>query len=150
MIKKRFVEVFLLPLILLISFGSLATAGVKSFTITSGPMGGDWYSIGGASGEMAKQAFPDAIVTVTTGGSLSNIAKVNVGKADLGLTMGKLYGEALAGTGAYAGKAKMENLRAIAFLANIPMSFFLVKEKSALNSIEEIKKKIYEIVYCDE
>ncbi|MFH2124979.1 MAG: TAXI family TRAP transporter solute-binding subunit [Pseudomonadota bacterium] len=117
-----------------------AQAEVKSFTITAGPMGGDWYSIGGAMGEMAKQSFPGAIVTVTTGGALANVAKVNAGKADVGLSMAKLYAEALAGKGKYQGK-KMENLRAVAFLAYIPMSYFLVKADNSLASIEEIKAK---------
>lgn len=124
----------------LLGVAPAAQAKVKSFTITSGPMGGDWYSIGGAMGEMAKEAFPGAIVTVTTGGSLSNIAKVNAGKADVGLSMAKLYGEALAGKGKYKGK-KYENLRAVAFLAPIPMSFFLVKADNPISSIEEIKAK---------
>lgn len=117
-----------------------AQAEVKSFTITAGPMGGDWYSIGGAMGEMAKQVFPGAVVTVTTGGALANVAKVDAGKADLGLSMAKLYAEALAGTGKYEGK-KLENLRAVAFLAYIPMSYFLVKADNPLVSIEEIKAK---------
>jgi uncharacterized protein len=118
-----------------------AMAQVKTFTITSGPMGGDWYSIGGAAGEMAKQIFPGAIVTVTTGGALENVAKVSAAKADVGLTMAKLYGEALSASGVYEGKTKMENLRAIAFLANIPMSYFLVKEDYSVGSIQEIKEK---------
>ena len=90
---------------------------------------------------MAKQIFPGAIVTVTTGGALENVAKVDAGKADVGLTMAKLYGEALSATGVYEGKSKMENLRAIAFLANIPMSFFLVRENYAAGSVQEIKDK---------
>jgi hypothetical protein len=80
-------------------------------------------------------------VTVTTGGAVENIAKVNMGKADVGLTMASLYAEALNGKGAYAEKGKMENLRAVAFLADIPMSFFLVKQESPIASIEEIKSK---------
>jgi len=113
-------------------------ADMKSFTVTSGPMGGDWYSIGGAMGEIAKQTFPGTIVTVTTGGALENLAKINAGKANVGLSMAKLYGEALAGKAKFEGK-KHENLRAVAFLAHIPMSFFLVKAESDLTSIEEIK-----------
>ncbi|MFH2131038.1 MAG: TAXI family TRAP transporter solute-binding subunit [bacterium] len=116
-------------------------ARVKTFTITSGPMGGGWYSIGGATGEMAKEAFAGAIVTVTPGGALSNVAKVNAGQADLGLTMARIYNEARTATGVYEGKKKMENLRAIAYLAPIPMSFVLVKQSNPLSSIEEIKEK---------
>ena len=115
-----------------------AQAKVKSFTVTAGPMGGDWYSIGGAMGEMAKQIYPGAVVTVTTGGALANVAKVNAGKADVGLSMAKLYAEALAGKGKYKGK-QMKNLRAVAFLAYIPMSYFLVKADNPLTSIEQIK-----------
>ncbi len=126
--------------LLLVGLPAASQGEMKSFTVTSGPMGGDWYSIGGAMGEMAKESFPGAIVTVVTGGSLSNIAKVNANKADVGLSMAKLYGEALAGKGKYEGK-QMENLRAVAFLAQIPMSFFLVKESNPLSSIEEIKEK---------
>lgn len=117
-----------------------AAAQPKTFTITSGPMGGGWYSIGGAVGEMAKEAFPGTIVTVTPGGSLSNVAKVNAGKADLGLTMARLYHEASTATGAYEGKKKMSNLRSVAYLAPIPMSFVLVKQNNPLKSIEDIKK----------
>lgn len=115
-------------------------AQTKSFTITSGPMGGDWYSIGGAMGEIAKKIFPGTVVTVTTGGAVANLAMVNTGKADVGLSMAKLYGEALTGKGEYEGK-RMPNLRAISFLANIPMSFFLVKADNPIQSIEEIKNK---------
>lgn len=133
--------VFLVGALILAGFTPQSAAQVKTFTVTSGPMGGDWYSIGGAIGEMAKQIYPGAIVTVTTGGALENVAKVNAGKADVGLTMAKLYGEALTATGEYDGKPKMENLRAIAFLANIPMSFFLVKEGYGAGSINEVKEK---------
>ncbi|RJR32691.1 MAG: TAXI family TRAP transporter solute-binding subunit [Desulfobacteraceae bacterium] len=116
-----------------------AQAQTSSFTISSGPMGGDWYSLGGALGEMAKEAMPGAVVTVTTGGAVENLPKVNGGQSDLGLTMAKLYHEALTGTESFASRGKQENVRAMAFLANIPMSFFLVKEGNPLASIEEIK-----------
>ena len=114
-------------------------AADKTLTITAGPMGGDWYSLGGALGEMAKEAMPGTVVTVTTGGAVENLPKINAGQADLGLSMAKLYHEALTGTESFAGRGKQENVRALAFLANIPMSFFLVKEGNPLASIEEIK-----------
>ena len=138
---KRLVGVYILVLgVALLGFAPAGQAQVKSFTFTAGPMGGDWYSIGGAVGEMAKQVFPGAIVTVTTGGALANISKVDAANSDMGLTMAKLYAEALAGKEKYAGK-KHENLRAVAFLANIPMSFFLVKADSPIKSIDQIKDK---------
>ena len=90
--------------------------GKLSLTISSGPIGGDWYSMGGAIGEMIKETFPGAIVTVTTGGALENISKIHAQKADIGFTMAKLYYEALRGIGAYEGKGKQEEIRAVAFL----------------------------------
>jgi TRAP transporter TAXI family solute receptor len=116
-----------------------AQAQVPAFSITSGPMGGDWYSLGGALGELAKEAMPGTVVTVTTGGAVENLPKINAGQSDLGLTMAKLYHEALTGTESFASRGKQENVQAMAFLANIPMSFFLVKEGNPLASIDEIK-----------
>jgi uncharacterized protein len=138
---KKMKAFYLLVLLAVFSAGTALSADVKTFNVTSGPMGGDWYSLGGAMGEMAKQIYPQAIVTVTTGGAVENIAKVSMGKADVGLTMASLYAEALSGKGAYAEKGKMENLRAVAFLADIPMSFFLVKQDNPITSIDEIKSK---------
>jgi len=127
--------------VLTLFFLGAASAADKTLTITSGPMGGDWYSIGGVLGEMAKEAMPGTVVTTTTGGAVENLPKVNTGQADLGLSMAKLYHEALTGTVSFAARGKQENVRALAFLANIPMSFFLVKEDNPLSSIEEIKTR---------
>jgi len=113
----------------------------KTLTVTSGPMGGDWYSLGGVLGELAKEAMPGTVVTTTTGGAVENLPKVNAGQADLGLTMAKLYHEAETGTVSFASRGRQENVRAVAFLANIPMSFFLVREDNPLSSIEELKAK---------
>ncbi len=131
--------VIVLSVIMTLCFIGTGLAADKTLTISSGPMGGDWYSLGGALGELAKEAVPGAVVTVTTGGAVENLPKINTGQSDLGLTMAKLYHEALTGTESFAARGKQENVRALAFLANIPMSFFLVKEGNPLASIDEIK-----------
>jgi len=128
-----------LAVIMTLCFLGTGLAADKTLTISSGPMGGDWYSLGGALGEMAKEVMPGTVVTVTTGGAVENLPKIHAGQADLGLSMAKLYHEALTGTESFAGRGKQENVRALAFLANIPMSFFLIKEGNPLASIEEIK-----------
>ncbi|OIP92052.1 MAG: hypothetical protein CO013_06225 [Syntrophobacterales bacterium CG_4_8_14_3_um_filter_58_8] len=128
-----------LAVIMTLCFLGTGLAADKTLTISSGPMGGDWYSLGGALGVMAKEVLPGTVVTVTTGGAVENLPKINAGQADLGLTMAKLYHEALTGTESFANRGKQENVRALAFLANIPMSFFLVKEGNPLASIEELK-----------
>lgn len=138
---KRKLALLLLTLASLALAAGPALAGPATFTVTSGPMGGDFYSLGGALGELVKGVLPGTVVTTTTGGSLENLPKVDAGQADLGLTMAKLYHEALTGAGAYAERGKEENVRAVAYLANIPMSFFLVKEGNPLASIDEFKAK---------
>jgi hypothetical protein len=116
-------------------------AGEKVFlTIASGPTGGDWYTMGGTIGELAKAAVPGATVTVTTGGAVGNLSVVDSGKADIGISMASLFNEARTGAGEFQGKPK-ENVRAMAYLANIFMSFFLVTDESPIRSIEEIREK---------
>lgn len=118
-----------------------AMAQMKFLTISSGPVGGSWYIFGGTLSDLIKNEFPAVKVTVTTGGSLSNPGKVSDGKADVGFTMDRLFYEARNGIGAFKGKKPHKNLMALAFLADIYMSVFLIKEDSPINSIQEIKEK---------
>jgi len=71
-----------LAAIMTLCFVGTGLAADKTLTISSGPMGGDWYSLGGALGEMAKEVMPGAVVTVTTGGAVENLPKINGGHAD--------------------------------------------------------------------
>jgi len=139
--KRSMQSVAWLAVILGLFLSGAALGADGTLTVTSGPMGGDWYTLGGVLGELAKEAMPGTVVTTTTGGAVENLPKVNAGQADLGLTMAKLYHEAATGTVSFASRGKQENVRAIAFLANIPMSFFLVREDNPLTSIEELKSK---------
>jgi hypothetical protein len=143
---RRFVMKRCLGCVVLCALGVILAAaplmaGEKVFlTIASGPTGGDWYTMGGTIGELAKSAVPGATVTVTTGGAVGNLSVVDAGKADIGLSMASLYNEARSGSGEFQGKAK-ENIRAMAYLANIFMSFLLVAEESPIRSIDEIREK---------
>ena len=119
----------------------VSAAELKSFTATGGPMGGDFYTLAGVVAEKAKTVLPGVTVSVSTGGAVENLPKMNMGKAEVGTTMAKLYGEALSSTGSYEGKPKMTNVKAMMYLTNIPMSFFLVREDSPIKSIAEIKEK---------
>ena len=103
-----------LAVIMTLCFLGTGLAADKTLTISAGPMGGDWYSLGGALGEMAKEAMPGTVVTVTTGGAVVNLPKINAGQGDLGLTMAKLYHEALTGTESFANRRKQENVRVLA------------------------------------
>ena len=138
--KRVAILVGSLFLVLILSI-TPAWAELKFLTISSGPIGGSWYIFGGTLSDLIKNELPDIKVTVTTGGSLSNPSKVNQGKADVGFTMDRLFYEARNGIGAFKGKGSHEKLTALAFLTNIYMSVFLVRENSPINSIQEIKDK---------
>ena len=115
-----------------------AAPDLKTFTITSGPLGGDFYALGGVIGEMAKSVMPGTTVTVNTGGSVENILKIDGGKADLGTSMTKLYMESLKGVEAFKGRKPVSNVSVLMYVAPMPMAFFLVKEDSPYKSIEDI------------
>lgn len=116
-------------------------AELKTFTVTSGPMGGDFYSVGGVVGELAKSVLPGVTVTVTTGGAVENLPKINAAKAEIGTSMTKLLDEAYKGKGFFEGKKPMPNLSSLMYLADIPQSFFLVREDFPANSLAEIRDK---------
>lgn len=118
-----------------------AGAEVKFIQITSGPVGGTYYILGGALADLLKDTNPGVKVTVTTGGSLANISKTQSGKADIGFTMNRLVYEARNNTGAYEGKGTHDNVLGLTYLCDIYMSLFLVSEDFPINSISDIKEK---------
>lgn len=113
-------------------------AELKTFTITSGPLGGDFYALGGVIGEAARSVMPGATVSVNTGGSVENLLKIDAGKADLGTSMIKLYEESLKAEGVFASRKPVQNVKIMMYVAPMPMSFFLVREDSPYTSIADI------------
>lgn len=113
-------------------------AELKTFTITSGPLGGDFYALGGVIGEAARGVMPGTTVSVNTGGSVENLLKIDVGKADLGTSMIKLYQESLKAEGVFANRKPVQNVKIMMYVAPMPMSFFLVREDSPYTSIADI------------
>ena len=118
-----------------------AGAEVKFIQISSGPVGGAYYILGGALADLLKDTIPGVKVTVTTGGSLANISKVQSGKADIGFTMNRLVYEARNNTGSYEGKGSHENVMGLTYLCDIYMALFLVSEKFPISSISDLKAK---------
>lgn len=113
-------------------------AELKTFTITSGPLGGDFYALGGVIGEAARSVMPGATVSVNTGGSVENLLKIDAGKADLGTSMIKLYEESLKAEGVFASRKPVQNVKIMMYVAPMPMSFFLVRADSPYTSIVDI------------
>ena len=113
-------------------------AELKTFTITSGPLGGDFYALGGVIGEAARSVMPGATVSVNTGGSVEHLLTIDAGKADLGTSMIKLYEESLKAEGVFASRKPVQNVKIMMYVAPMPMSFFLVRADSPYTSIADI------------
>ena len=115
-------------------------AELKTFTITSGPLGGDFYALGGVIGEAARSVMPGATVSVNTGGAVENLLKIDAGKADLGTSMIKLYRESLKAEGVFANRKPVQNVKIMMYVAPMPMSFFLVRADAPYTSIADIAR----------
>ncbi len=131
-----------LTLFLVVSFTAQAAAEeVRFITIASGPVGGEWYILGGILGELIREALPEVRVTSSTGGAVANLTTVNRGRADLGTTQDQLLYEALQGGGPFAELEPHDNVTGLTYLADIYMSVFLVREEFELRSIAEIAER---------
>jgi TRAP transporter TAXI family solute receptor len=140
--KKGVFSLFAAALVLACSFAFTANAAssLKTFTITSGPLGGDFYTLGGVIGEAAKALLPGTTVSVVTGGAVANVLKIDNGEADLGTGMVKLYLESLEGKEAYAGRKPVSNVKVMMYVVPMPMAFFLVRQDSPHASIADIAR----------
>ena len=140
--KRKKIGILLICLIMGITISAVPASGKTQFLqITSGPVGGTYYVLGGALADLLKDVIPGAKVTVTTGGSLQNISKVQSGKADIGFTMDSLVYEARNEMGAYKDKGVHDNVMGLTYVCDIYMSLFLVRGDMELSSIQEVKDK---------
>ena len=138
---KRILSLFFL-LSFCLGFGiKVSIAEMKFIQITSGPVGGTYYILGGALADLLKDSAEGVKFTVTTGGSLGNISKIEADKAEIGFTMDRLAYEAANGIGEYEGKGKHQKVMGLTYLCEIYMSLFLISEEFPINSIKEIKDK---------
>jgi len=70
--------------VVMLSAAGAGIAAEKKLSISTGPIGGSWYPIGGAVATVVGKYSPYT-VDVTVGGGITNIERVNKGEADIGL-----------------------------------------------------------------
>ncbi len=126
-------------LVISIMFSSVAAAP-KFLTISTGPVGGEWYILGGILSELLKPVLPDTKVTATTGGGVANLSTVASGKSDIGTTQDQLLYDARNGTTDFT-SGKLTNVLALGYLADIYMSVFLVREDYNIASLDDLAAK---------
>jgi uncharacterized protein len=109
------------------------------FRIGTGGTGGTYYPVGGM---VANAVSTDKIVStaVASNGSVANVNAIVGGSAESGFVQADVASWAYTGTGVYEGKAKVEDLRAIANL--YPESVHLVAKKGlGVKSPADLKGK---------
>src|SRR5499426_1997583 len=114
-------------------------AQVKFFRIGTGGTGGTYYPIGGLIGN-AISSDKINVSAVATNGSVANVNGIVGGSMESGFSQADINSWAVTGTGIYAGKPKVEELRAIASL--YPESVHIVVRKGLnLKSVADLKGK---------
>lgn len=121
------------------AFGGVALAQQKFFRIGTGGTAGTYYPVGGMIGN-AVSSDKISASAVASNGSVANVNAIVGGQAESGFVQADVAAWAYYGTGVYEGKAKVDELRAIANL--YPESVHLVVRKGlGVKSPADLKGK---------
>jgi len=123
--------------VLALLFSVVPTAGAQELRLSTGPMGGSWYPLGGAIAELIKEKA-GVNVTVSPGGGIANVLAIETGKADLGFGNTSSTVDGVLGRDPF--KAKTENTR---YVSTLYRQFFqmVVREDSGIKSVADLKGK---------
>jgi uncharacterized protein len=118
----------------------LADAQQKvSLVFSSGPTGGSWIPMAGATAEIVKKRFPELDVQVEPGAALVNMEKIRNDKADLGWSMTNVLHDARAGSGQWSGKQTDRPLYVATMYPNVWQ--LVVPAASDVRTIKDLKGK---------
>ncbi len=112
-------------------------AGAEELRLSTGPMGGSWYPLGGAIAELIKEKAGVG-VTVSPGGGIANVLAIETGKTDLGFGNTSSTVDGVAGREPF--KAKTQSVR---YVSTLYRQFFqiVVREDSGVKSVADLKGK---------
>ena len=116
-----------------------ADAQKVNLTFSSGPTGGSWIPLAGATAEVVKKKFPELDVQVEPGAALVNMEKIRNDKADLGWSMTTVLSDARAGKGQWAGKQTDKPLYVANYYPNVWQ--LVVPANSEIKSVKDLKGK---------
>lgn len=136
----RYAKIFCIGIIFIALGHAAANAAPVRMTLLAGPIGGDWYALGGAVGEAVKKTIPGAMVTVSTGGGIANVLQISANTAELGLSQSMLYAAALKKEEPYQSK-NVADVTGLAYIQYLYQAFFLVKETMPVTSVDELIEK---------
>lgn len=132
--------VAVLALALLASPALPADAQTKvNLVFTSGPTGGSWIPLAGATAEVIKKRFPELDVQVEPGAALVNMEKIRTDRAQLGWSMTNVLADARAGKGQWKGKQTDKPLYVASYYPNVWQ--LVVPVDSDIRSVKELRGK---------
>lgn len=110
----------------------------KELSFASATVGGLWYTLSGSMSEKIQSIFNGTSVTVTEGGSVSNIIGIEQGIYDLAFSTGQTVKEAVEGKGEF-----QEPVKEVSAIATLYPNVFhiVVRADSNIYSIEDLKGK---------
>lgn len=129
--------------------GSVA-ADQKPVQIITAGTGGSWFPTGATIADLANTSFDGQPVSVIPGaGAIGNVARVGVGKSDMGLSYGPFLKMAKDGGNDVNPNEGYDNLRAILALNAYPFHF-LVADSVGISSLDELKDVSGDIILASE
>lgn len=116
---------------------SPATAQQKvNLIFSSGPTGGSWIPVAGATAELVKKMFPEIEVQVEPGAALVNMEKMRTDRADLAWSMPNVLHDARQGRGQWEGKQTDRPMYVATYYPNVWQ--LVVPSDSPIRSIKDL------------
>jgi TRAP transporter TAXI family solute receptor len=110
-----------------------------SLVFSSGPTGGSWIPLAGATAEIVKKHFPEIDVQVEPGAALVNMEKIRNDKAELGWSMTNVLHDARTGAGQWSGKQTDKALYVATMYPNVWQ--LVVPAASDVRTMRDLKGK---------
>ena len=137
---RKLALLVVLALAMILALPAAQAQARNSITIVTASVGGAWYPIGGGIANIIKNNIPDSVASVKTGGGISNVFNVGMGKAQMGLTFPATVHAAVAGKAQFKDKP-IKNIRAITALYP-GILHIAARSGSGINTLTDGKDKI--------
>ncbi|MBI4562155.1 MAG: TAXI family TRAP transporter solute-binding subunit [Candidatus Rokubacteria bacterium] len=131
--------VAVLSLALLAATPPAAAQTKVSLVFSSGPTGGSWIPLAGATAEVIKKRFPELDIQVEPGAALVNMEKMRTDRAQLGWSMTNVLADARAGKGQWKGKQTDKPLYVASYYPNVWQ--LVVPVDSDIRSVKDLRGK---------
>lgn len=137
--KRIFCLSVVLAVFLMVCSATAMAQQKYDLKLTTGPMGGSWYPLGGAISDAIQKEIPGVTLSVIPGGGVGNVVAIEVGKADLGFSNSSSAVDGVHGRPPF--KTKITKMRQV---ANLYPQYFqmVVLEDSGIKSVADLKGKV--------